>query len=374
MKVLILTSSFARFPGDATAAHGNALYDLARELGEHIEATLLTHAGPGAPEREQLGGIEVRRIPPERPEAALHKAILGPDGPRVYRAASALRQAARELAPNHDLAHAYWVFPGGWAIRDLKMPRLMTLPGPDIHVFPKIPVLGAMIRRSVRSMDACVAVDPMGRDILRQLGAKRVEHIPSPIRLADFPVKPLTREPRFVYVGRLAKEKGVDVLLEALAVARRSRMDLKLEIVGDGPERSSLSSQVSSLGIADAVSFTGPLRRAEVSAAIAKARVLVLPSRREGLPSAALEALAIGRPVVASAVGGLPELLGTDKGITVPSESPGDLAAALLEASTRDWDTAILRGATEPFSVERAARAYVELYSSMLAGDGAHAR
>lgn len=366
IRVLIVTSSFARFRGDPIAAHGNALYDLAAELGKRIEGTIVTHAGPDAPPTEELGGFTVLRVGPERPEAALHKALIGPQGPRVLAAARALRKEARKLAGAHDVAHGYWFFPGGWSVQRLGMPRVMTLPGPDIHVFPRYPVLGTMIKRTARAMDVCVAVDVMGRDILTQIAPKRVEYIPSPIRLDSFPLTPEVPEPSLVYVGRLAGEKGAAVLLEALALAHRDESAMTLEIVGDGPESAGLKQKAIDLGIADAVTFRGALGQPQVAEAIARARVLVLPSLREGLPSVALEALSSGRPVVASAVGGLPGLLEGGRGITVPRGDASVLASALVDAVQREWDQTLLHETAAGFAVERAADRYVALYRSLL--------
>jgi glycosyltransferase involved in cell wall biosynthesis len=124
-----------------------------------------------------------------------------------------------------------------------------------------------------------------------------------------------------VFVGRLTAEKGADVLLRALAAQVGAS---GLLIVGDGPQHSWLENQVLATSIP--VRFCG--YQQDVTPFLAMADVFVQPSRSEGLPFAALEAMAHGLPVVASRVGGLPGAVG-DAGLLVPSEDPSALAGAM---------------------------------------------
>ena len=125
----------------------------------------------------------------------------------------------------------------------------------------------------------------------------------------------------FVFVGRLTEQKALPVLLDAI-----DRTDgARLVVVGDGPEREQLERRAS-----DRVTFVGALPRERVLAQLAGARAAVLSSAWENLPHAAVEALAVGTPVVSTAVGGVPEVV-TDgsNGLLVPPNDPEALAAAL---------------------------------------------
>jgi glycosyltransferase involved in cell wall biosynthesis len=114
--------------------------------------------------------------------------------------------------------------------------------------------------------------------------------------------------PLLVAVGRLSREKGLDGLVRAFARVRERRADVRLRIVGDGPQRGSLEQLVGELDLGDAVDFTGWIPHADVEGAIADAWSLVVPSLwAEPLGLAAIEAAIRGIPVVASAVGGLSE-------------------------------------------------------------------
>ncbi len=138
---------------------------------------------------------------------------------------------------------------------------------------------------------------------------------------------PLT-QPVLLTIGSLIHRKGIDVLLDALAILKTAGVQPLLWIAGEGPERARLVAQVEHLDLVDQVCFLG--RRDDVGGLLAAADVFVMPSRSEGLGVAALEAMAASRPVVATRVGGLREAVIDGKtGLLVPPESPAALAAGL---------------------------------------------
>jgi glycosyltransferase involved in cell wall biosynthesis len=135
-----------------------------------------------------------------------------------------------------------------------------------------------------------------------------------------------------LWVGNMVPVKGVPTLLDAFTRVRGAGAADRLVLVGDGPLRSELEARVRELGIADAVSFTGRLSQADVALAMAAADVFVLPSLNEGLSVALLEAMACGTPCVASAVGGVPEVLDDPAcGRLVPPDDAAALASGIEE-------------------------------------------
>jgi len=130
-----------------------------------------------------------------------------------------------------------------------------------------------------------------------------------------------------VYAGRLSDEKGVDVLIEAVA----RRPSLRLTIAGEGPSRRALERLSQDLGVADRVTFLGRLPRESLHELLRASAVAAVPSRwYENMPLAVLEAFASGLPVVATNLGGLPELIETgEDGLSVPPNDPEALAVAL---------------------------------------------
>ena len=129
-------------------------------------------------------------------------------------------------------------------------------------------------------------------------------------------------------VGRLEPRKGTDTLLDAVAALGAARPDVALVVVGEGPLRGELAARAERLGIAARVRLLGD--RADVDDVLAALDVFVLPSRTEGMSNALLEAMAMALPVVATAVGGTPEVIADGRsGLLVPSDDPAAMAAAI---------------------------------------------
>ena len=131
----------------------------------------------------------------------------------------------------------------------------------------------------------------------------------------------------FVYVGELRAAKGIDVMLAAIAEAsRKLAAPLRAVLVGTGPDRDALQHLAQDLGIGDRITFAGGMPARE---AFALGRILVIPSRAESLPYVALEAAAARIPIIATNVGGIPEIFGPYRDRLVPSDDCGRLAAAM---------------------------------------------
>jgi glycosyltransferase involved in cell wall biosynthesis len=132
-----------------------------------------------------------------------------------------------------------------------------------------------------------------------------------------------------LFVGELRALKGVDVLIAAIKELARDGRGISATIVGDGPDRARFERAVAEQGLGDKVKFVGskPAR-----AAFALGRLLVVPSRAESLPYIVLEAAAAGVPMIATRVGGIPEIFGPDAGALVPPGDPSALARAISQA------------------------------------------
>lgn len=149
---------------------------------------------------------------------------------------------------------------------------------------------------------------------------------------------------RVCYVGNFVPEKGVDVLVEAMAVLlQRGETGVHLSLIGSGSLEPTLRAFVQTNGLAEQVQFHGRKPHSEIPDWMSATDVFCLPSRREGCPNVVLEALSAGRPVVASAVGGVPELLDARQGALVPAGDAERLASALTETLARDWSPEALR-------------------------------
>ncbi|MCP5241065.1 MAG: glycosyltransferase family 4 protein [Zoogloeaceae bacterium] len=160
----------------------------------------------------------------------------------------------------------------------------------------------------------------------------RVEVFPNPIEIGGAPKKQ-GDSPSVLFLGRLVREKGVFELLRAFHFVFQRRPDLSLVLCGTGPEAAELRALAVELDIASNVVFPGWVDGAQKAALFTEASVFVLPSYAEGLPMSILEAMVAEVPVVATAVGGIPDMLdhGTC-GLLVPPGDVAQLTAALIRA------------------------------------------
>lgn len=218
------------------------------------------------------------------------------------------------------------------AARLLELPFSMTLHGIDLDE-PKKFRLGAKLAFA----EFAVCISEYGRSLLRAASSQedwRKIHLVH----CGFPVPPddaLQAPPgagRLVCVARLSEEKGHLVLLDALSILRARGIPFTCVLVGEGPLRGSLEKRVKELSLETAVSFRGALPADSVQREFAGADIAVLSSFGEGIPMVLMEAFAQERPVVATRVGGIPELvLPGENGLLVEPGNGAELAAALAE-------------------------------------------
>jgi len=190
----------------------------------------------------------------------------------------------------------------------------------------------------------------------------------SPASLAEFGIPDGSRV--LISIGRLDRQKGIDVLLNAVALIPREIQHLHFLIVGDGPESTSLHQLARQLNIVDRVHFAG--QREDIPSLLAASTALILSSRWEGMANVVLEAMAAGRPVIATKVEGIEELVQPDMtGIVVPPDRPHDLANA-VQTLLNDQRFAAAAGENAQhiiathFTSDRVADAYVDFYRRIL--------
>jgi glycosyltransferase involved in cell wall biosynthesis len=201
------------------------------------------------------------------------------------------------------------------------------------------PIRGHLSRRGHRSEK--IVVIPNGLDLSRFPFRLRRSAGPLPVHVEDQVIGS---------VGRLSPEKGHTYLLAAAARVLRERPRAIFVLVGTGRAEAALRQQAADLGIGDRVLFTGV--RSDVPALLAQFDVFILPSLTEGLPMAALEAMAVGVPVIATAVGDVPKVVRqAETGVLVAPGEAAELAAAILSVMSHPEEAAIRA---------RAARALVE--------------
>jgi len=141
-----------------------------------------------------------------------------------------------------------------------------------------------------------------------------------------------------IYVGRLVESKGMRELIEAHGRLVRRKPNLRLALIGDGVMREQLGTLISASGLDASVILSGGCEPAQVAEWIGAADLLTLPSWSEGYPNVVVEAIACGRPVVATDVGGTREIIDATNGILIPARNVDALEQAIDEALERSWD------------------------------------
>ena len=237
--------------------------------------------------------------------------------------------------------------------------------GPDLGSSRHAIAAMARVSRWVDKI-ACVADDGARWCITEGVEPGKIVTIWNGIDLDRFKYTgPIPRGPA-VIVARLIPEKDHTTLLHALAIASKEEPDLRLEVAGEGPCLEELQGIARRLDVAKCTTFLG--RIDDVPALLSRAGLLVLSSRLEGISLTLLEAMAAGLPVVATRVGGNPEVvIDGQTGRLVPSQSPADLASAILEVwrdpeRSRTMGLAGRARAEECFDVRKTVARYEELY------------
>lgn len=221
-----------------------------------------------------------------------------------------------------------------------------------------------IIRRSTRTIIAASSL------VWAVSGALAARYVPrgksfvvaseSRMKFEDYRERPRRAENgplRLIFVGRLEKVKGLDTLLAAMEILKAEPLDIRLTIVGDGSLRSWLETELVSHGLSDRVDLTGPVPFGrELFDLYRSADIMVLPSYSEGLPLVLVEAMANSLPVIASAVGGIPEIVEHEKnGLMVPPGNPSELADAIRRLASSPELRARLATVAYSTALERSA-------------------
>lgn len=213
-----------------------------------------------------------------------------------------------------------------------------------------------------------VAVSEYLADVVAEIAPRPVV-VPFTVFARDFPLAapaPPTPPVHLLFVGRLSREKGLDRLLAGLA--RMSAIDWRLELVGPEVPDFDVRRQIRVLGLGERVDLVGNRPQGEVATRYGAAHALVVPTRAEALGNVIVESLLVGRPVLAAAVGGVPEIVTPEVGRLV--EGDDDIAwAAALERFCRDvadgrFAPRALRAAAEPWTWERQASRFVDVVTA----------
>jgi glycogen synthase len=307
---------------------GARFVDALIERGHRVLVVTRTGTSQGSQKNEVDGPAPIRRFP-------FWESLAQRDSAVLFGTRAVIAQLKRTFQP--DVVHLSSLGPSLFyhlVTRNVwRAPTLLTLHG---WTGGRRPSSGTLLRRVIAEADWVVGVS---HAVLRETSELApVEGARSSVihHGAYFP--PARREPLSVdppillCLGRLVREKGFDVAIKAMSQLRRLIPAARLVVAGDGPEAAALQGHVQELGLGDSVVFAGAVAPADVPALLTRASIVVIPSRTEAFGLVALEAAAMGRPVVATRVGGLPEVIESGKtGVLVEPDQPAALAQAVID-------------------------------------------
>jgi glycosyltransferase involved in cell wall biosynthesis len=338
-----------------TARHpvaGTFVREHARAAALHRDVVVVATAdrGPNPPglygiATEHDGPLTVHRIAQRRgrsPKVEAASFLLA-----ALRILAGLRAAGRPAEVLH--AHVYQA--GHTALALSRLARLPVVVSEHSTEFQRRTLTEERRARAASTFARADLVCPVSEDLRRCIEAygihARFRVVPNAVDTAlfgpsDAPRRTDPRAPRLVNVAMQDPKKGLDDLLTAFAGLRADRPGATLDLVGDGPARRGLEAQAAALGVADAVRFHGLRPKPAIANLLRASDLFVLSSLSENLPVALIEALTCGLPVVATAVGGVPEMVTPAAGRLVPPREPDALRTAIAE---------VLDGPTDPRAI-----------------------
>jgi len=247
--------------------------------------------------------------------------------------------------------------------------------------FPRGTVRGLEKFKAKFTFENAAVVCPVSDDLRKHIGAygirARFHVVPNVVDTSLFAPgdRASTREDdtkHLLLVALLDPKKGVPYLLRALARLKEKRNDFALDIVGDGPNRNEYEELANQLELADVVCFHGLKTKREVARFMRQSDFFVLPSEWENLPCVLIEAMASGLPIVATKVGGIPEIINEKIGVLVPPKEVEALAKAVdyMLDHYRDYSArGITQYALERFSYEAVGRQFDAIYKGLMANE-----
>lgn len=315
------------------------------------------------PDDDQYCGIPIRRLPFQH--------SLAPTIEHVAGVRDQVIRLKREFAA--DLVHVNGV--GAMDFFHVSTahvhpaPSLVTLHGDWGRLGDTI---ASLTLRGASWVAGCsAAILARGRQVAPGI-ANRSSIVFNGIDPGDTPSIAAVREPKLLYVGRLADEKGADLAIEAFALLAQRMPAARLTVAGEGPLRADLERRAIALGVRAAVDFAGWIVPDRVMRLINEHAAVIMPSRQDSFPLVALEAGAMERPVVASRVGGFPEIVvhGQTGALVEVGDVAGlaDACARLLSdpEAAREIGRAARRRVLERFSWSRHVDTYDALYRSLV--------
>ncbi len=372
MRILFWSELFWPYIGGSEVFGAKLLTALRERFHEILVVT--RQDSPDLPLEDHYRGIPVHRFP-------FGTAIANQNVDQLIAARQRLAKLKRAFAP--DLVHIHGFGPSmffQFETTHVHPSRLLLTLINEIPHREGSELLGRMLRAADWVTAKSAAVLAQAQQLAPEIETRSCV-IHNGLKVPALLPEPLpTDAPRLLCLGRLVVQKGFDLALTAFASIAHRFPNVRLVVAGDGPERCSLERQVAELGLADVANFIGWVSPHKVFALINSSTMVLMPSRWEGLPSVVLQAAMMARPVVATRVSGLSEVvLHQDTGLLIEPEDSNSLSESIVwlldhpESATR-MGQAARRRVEEVFGWEQCVSAYDDLWRRLIEIDAAKAQ
>jgi len=349
------------FPSSAEPWQGRSAYQTIRALNSrahvHVFYPELDYPSFLRPRTRIYKGLDLNYSPPGV-SVSYHNYLAVPLVSRPFNGPMAARALLPHVRAFHpDLIFGIFLYPDGYAAlqlaKKLHVPLVTMGIGSDIHSIGD-PLSAKYTRKVLEQADFLVTVSEDLRQKALTMGARpeTSRAVVNGCDLSIFHLRDRTETRRHLnldpdaesvlYIGRMDVRKGLRELVEASAKLRSARPRLQVYVVGEGPDRSQIAQAIGSANAGEYIHTVPPCPPDEVAVWMGAANVVTLPSYMEGCPNVVLEALACGRPVVATRVGGIPEIMSDACGRLIPPRNAEALTQALGEVLSAEWDASFI--------------------------------
>ena len=283
-----------------------------------------------------------------------------------------------------DAINVHWLYPEGvsaaLAASILKIPIVLSALGSDVNLFKKFLLRRIQIKWALSVAESITSVTDALKEEIVKLGlpASKIETVPNGIDRKKFFIRPKDKARNalglkndfklilFVgsfdrFVGRRCTIKGAEHLIEAIYIMKKNYPgNFRLALIGEGPLREKIKKAAIKLGLSDTALFFGTRPHEEIALWMNACDVLVRPTLIEGMPNVVMEALACGKPVVGSNIGGLVKIINSKNGILVEPANSNSIANGLKEALMKRWDEREIVRSIEKYTWENTAQGYFQ--------------
>lgn len=293
-------------------------------------------------------------------------------------ALATVRAAIKKQEP--DCLLLSWAFPDGvagmWLAQSLGIPAVIKVHGSDVNLHAQHRLRAMQIRWAMNKAAAVISVSQALADRLVEIGVQKekiktiyngVNHsvfYPQDMEACreELGIKP--DKTLVLFIGNLKQEKGCVDLVKAFVAIAGQAPDLDLYYIGSGKEKQAILEHAKNESLEGRVTLLGSMGHSDLRKWINASTLVALPSYNEGVPNVLLEAMTCGKPVLASRVGGIPEVVQKEAGILVEARDIEGLGAGMLAAISKDWDSSAICKSVAQFSWDKNIDEVCELLES----------